>query len=111
MQPYKFYSNLFSLQGTRNRLSFLGAAFLLYFIIIFLVFTWMVFAPMNMSSIIWSYLLMIGFIFFAQIPIMVQRLRGMLGDNTFYIIITLMLMMIVPILSIILFVWPSKKAA
>ena len=105
-----YIANLFSLSGTRDRLSFLGATIVITLSIFVLGFGYMVFTPITATGLLWGYLLILFVMVIAVIPVIVQRLRAMLGDNTFYIIIVFMLMMIIPFLNLLLFIWPSKKS-
>ena len=104
-----YIANLFSLSRTRDRLSFLGATIVITLAIFVLGFGYMIFTPITVSGMLWGYMLMFFVMIIAVIPVIVQRLRAMLGDNTFYILIVFMLMMIIPFLNLLLFVWPSKK--
>ena len=109
MKPYPFYSNLFTLQGTRNRLSFIGATLVISVLLIVITMAYMVFAPQTLMSMAWTYILLAIVLVVAVIPVIIQRLRSMLGDNTFYIIVVFLLMMIIPFVNLLLLVWPPKK--
>ena len=106
-----YIANLFSLSRSRDRLSFLGATIVITLSIFVVGFVYMIFTPITVTGMLWGYLLILFAMIVAVIPVIVQRLRAMLGDNTFYIIIVFMLMMIIPFLNLLLFVWPTKKTA
>ena len=108
--PSAFYQDWFTFSATRDRLSFLFGGLILTCTVPLVGYIMMVLFASSMGQALFGFAIIALLTVIAIIPMMVQRIRSMTGNHTGWILVIFALCIIVPFFSILLLIWPPKKA-